>query len=177
MDEVITIRTPVDEKLIRSLRAGQQVLINGPVLTGRDAAHKRLFDLLQAGEELPVSLEGELIYYVGPSPAGPGKVIGSAGPTTSSRMDAYTPALLAKGLRGTIGKGYRGAEVREAMAKYGAVHFAAPGGLGALLGSKIVKAEVLDYRDLGPEAIQRLTVKDFPAVVAYDAHGESIYDR
>ena len=177
MSEPICLRPPLDEKTARSLRAGQRVSISGPVLTGRDAAHKRLYDLLQAGEELPVSIEGEIIYFVGPTPARPGKVIGSAGPTTSSRMDAYSPALLAAGLRGMIGKGYRGEKVRQALKKFGAVHLAAGGGLGALLGSKITHSEVLAYEDLGPEAIRRFIVKDFPAIVAYDAHGGSIYDR
>lgn len=177
MAEPIILRPPLDEKTVRSLRAGQRVLISGTVLTGRDAAHKRLCELLEAGEELPVNLEGEIIYFVGPTPARPGKVIGSAGPTTSSRMDAYSPALLAAGLRGMIGKGYRGKEVREALKQFGAVHLAAGGGLGALLGSKITKAEILAYEDLGPEAIRRLVVEDFPTIVAYDAHGKSIYDR
>ncbi len=177
MAKVVQLRPPLDEEAVRSLQAGQVVLISGPLLTGRDAAHKRLYDLLEAGKDLPVDLEGELIYFVGPTPARPGRVIGSAGPTTSSRMDAYSPALLAAGLRGMIGKGYRGPEVREALVKYGAVHLAAPGGLGALLGSKITESEILAYEDLGPEAIRRLIVKDFPAVVAYDAHGKSIYER
>ncbi len=177
MAEVVQLRPPLDEQDARSLHAGQVLLISGPILTGRDAAHKRLYDLLQAGKDLPVDLEGELIYFVGPTPPRPGKVIGSAGPTTSSRMDAYSPALLAAGLRGMIGKGYRGKAVRQALVEYGAVHFAAPGGLGALLGSKITSSEILAYEDLGPEAIRRLMVKDFPAVVAYDAHGQSIYDR
>jgi len=177
MAEPIHLRPPLNEKTVRSLHAGQRVLISGPVLTGRDAAHKRLFELLQAGKKLPVNLDGEIIYFVGPTPGRPGKVIGSAGPTTSSRMDAYSPALLAEGLRGMIGKGYRGATVREALVKFGAVHLTAPGGLGALLGSKITHSEILAYEDLGPEAIRRLSVKDFPAIVAYDAHGHSIYDR
>ncbi len=177
MAEAVQLRPPLDEEAVRSLHAGQVVLISGPLLTARDAAHKRLYDLLEAGEELPVELEGEVIYFVGPTPARPGKVIGSAGPTTSSRMDAYSPALLAAGLRGMIGKGYRGPEVREALVKYGAVDLAAPGGLGALLGSKITASEILAYEDLGPEAIRRLIVKDFPAIVAYDTHGKSIYER
>jgi len=176
MAEVVELRPPLDEQAVRSLQAGQAVLISGPLLTGRDAAHKRLYDLLEAGEELPVDLAGELIYFVGPTPARPGKVIGSAGPTTSSRMDAYSPALLAAGLRGMIGKGYRGPEVRDALVKFGAVHLAAPGGLGALLGTKITDSQILAYEDLGPEAIRRLMVKDFPAIVAYDAHAKSIYD-
>ena len=177
MAELIHLKTPLDEKTARSLRAGQRVLISGAVLTGRDAAHKRLYDLLQAGKELPIKLDGEIIYFVGPTPARPGKVSGSAGPTTSSRMDAYSPALLEAGLKGMIGKGYRGEKVREALEKYGAVHLAAPGGLGALLGSKITHSEIIAYEDLGPEAIRRMTVKDFPVIMAYDAHGRSIYNR
>ena len=177
MSELILLKPPLDEKTVRSLHAGQPVLISGPLLTARDAAHRRLYDLIEANAELPVNLEGEIIYFVGPTPPRPGKVIGSAGPTTSSRMDTYSPALLKAGLRGMIGKGYRGQAVRDALAKFGAVHLAAPGGLGALLGSKITQAEMLAYDDLGPEAIRRLTVRDFPAIVAYDAHGESVYDR
>lgn len=177
MADPIHLTPPLDEKTVRSLRVGQQVLITGPVLTARDAAHKRLYELLQAGKELPVSLDGQIIYFVGPTPARPGRIVGSAGPTTSSRMDAYSPALLAVGLRAMIGKGYRGPAVRQALQEFGAVHLAAPGGLGALLASKITHSEILAYEDLGPEAIRRLTVKDFPAIVAYDAHGKSIYDR
>ena len=177
MSEPIQLSPPLDGRTARSLRAGQRVLISGPILTGRDAAHKRLYELLQAGEELPVKLEGEIIYFVGPTPARPGKVSGSAGPTTSSRMDAYSPALLAAGLRGMIGKGYRGNAVREALKEFGAVHLAAPGGLGALLGSKITRSEIVAYEDLGPEAIRRMIVEDFPVFVAYDAHGGSIYER
>ena len=175
MADPICLSPPLDEKVVRSLHAGQQVLITGAVLTARDAAHKRLYDLLQDGKELPVDLDGQIIYFVGPTPARPGRVIGSAGPTTSSRMDAYSPSLLAVGLRAMIGKGYRGSAVRQALEEFGAVHLAAPGGLGALLGSKITHSEILAYEDLGPEAIRRLTVKDFPAIVAYDAHGKSIY--
>ena len=177
MSKLIQLRPPLDEQTVRSLHAGQEVLISGPLLTGRDAAHKRLFDLIEARAELPVNLEGEIIYFVGPTPARPGKVIGSAGPTTSSRMDTYSPALLQAGLRGMLGKGYRGQAVRDALAKFGAVHLAAPGGLGALLASKIKHSEILAYEDLGTEAIRRLLVEDFPAIVAYDAHGQSIYDR
>ena len=177
MAELIHLKTPLDEETARSLQAGQRVLISGPILTGRDAAHKRLYDLLQAGEELPIKLEGEIIFFVGPTPARPGKVSGSAGPTTSSRMDAYSPALLEAGLRGMIGKGYRGEKVREALKEFGAVHLAAGGGLGALLGSKIKEANILAYEDLGTEAIRRLVVEDLPVIVAYDAHGGSVYGR
>ena len=175
MSEPIHLSPPLDEKTVRSLHVGQRVLITGSVLTARDAAHKRLYELLQAGQPLPVDLDGQIIYFVGPTPPRPGRVIGSAGPTTSSRMDVYSPSLLAAGLRAMIGKGYRGKEVREALKKFGAVHLSAPGGLGALLGSKITSAEILAYQDLGPEAIRRLTVVDFPALVAYDSHGNSVY--
>ena len=177
MAEPVRLKTPLDEQTARSLHAGQRVLISGAVLTARDAAHKRLYELLQAGKKLPVSLAGQIIYFVGPTPARPGKVIGSAGPTTSSRMDAYSPALLKAGLRGMIGKGYRGEKVREALKQFGAVHLAAGGGLGALLGSKIKGANILAYEDLGTEAIRRLVVEDLPVIVAYDAHGGSVYGR
>ena len=177
MSEPIRLTTPIDEKTARSLPAGQRVLISGAVLTARDAAHKRLYELLQAGKELPIKLAGEIIYFVGPTPARPGRVIGAAGPTTSSRMDAYSPALLAAGLRGMIGKGYRSDAVREALQKFGAVHLAAGGGLGALLGSKITHSEIVAYEELGAEAIRRMIVKDFPVIVAYDAHGGSVYGR
>lgn len=158
-----------------SLRAGDRVLLSGVIYTARDAAHKRLYDLLQAGEELPVDLRGQVIYFVGPTPARPGQVIGSAGPTTSGRMDAYTPALIAYGLRGMIGKGRRSPEVLKAIQEHGAVYFGATGGAGALLAKRIVKAEVVAYPDLGPEAIHRLEVKDFPVIVVNDAHGGDLY--
>jgi fumarate hydratase subunit beta len=138
-------------------------------------AHRRLCELIAAGKELPIDLEGAVIYFVGPTPARPGKVIGSAGPTTSSRMDSFSPQLIARGLRAMIGKGYRSAEVREAMKHYGAVHLATIGGAGALLSRHIVESEVAAYEDLGTEEIRRLTMAEFPAVVAYDAHGGSIY--
>jgi len=175
MSEPIKLTAPFDEATARSLKAGQRVLLSGVVLTARDAAHKRLCELIENGRPLPVDLQDHVIYYVGPSPARPGRVIGAAGPTTSSRMDGYTPKLLAMGLRATIGKGYRNDEVRHALQKYGAVHFAAIGGLGALLGKKITSAEIVAYEDLGPEAIRKLTVDELPLVVAYDAHGNDAY--
>lgn len=170
-----SLRVPLDEAVIQELRAGDQVLLSGTLLTARDAAHKRLTEALAAGEPLPVDLRGQVIYYVGPAPAKPGAVIGSAGPTTSGRMDPYTPTLLAAGVRGMIGKGYRGDEVREAIARHGAVYFAAVGGSGALLARRITAAEVVAYDDLGPEAIYRLTVSDFPVVVVNDAQGGDLY--
>jgi fumarate hydratase subunit beta len=175
-NRIIELSTPLDEKTIRSLQAGDEVLISGVVYSARDMAHQRLCTLIDSGGELPVDLNGAVIYFVGPTPARPGKIIGSAGPTTSSRMDAFSPKLIAHGLRGMIGKGYRGEAVREAMNKYGAVHFAAIGGAGALLSRHIVKSEVVAYEDLGTEAIRRLEFKDFPAIVAFDSHGDSVYE-
>ncbi|HOP75373.1 MAG TPA: Fe-S-containing hydro-lyase [Bacillota bacterium] len=171
------IKLPLSEEDILELRAGEAVLLSGELLSGRDAAHKRLITALNAGEPLPVNLAGETIYYVGPCPTPPGKVIGSAGPTTSGRMDHYTPKLLEIGLRGMIGKGQRSPEVIEAMIKYQAVYFAALGGAGALIARSIKKAEVIAYPDLGPEAIHRLTVEDFPVIVAIDAYGNDLYQR
>ncbi|HUW82799.1 MAG TPA: Fe-S-containing hydro-lyase [Phycisphaerae bacterium] len=178
MVEPIRLTAPTDEATIRKLRAGDHVLINGTILTGRDAAHKRLCELIDAGrtDQLPVKLDGQIIYFVGPTPARPGKVIGSAGPTTSSRMDSLSPKLIALGLRGMIGKGYRSDEVRQAMQQHGCVHLAALGGLGALLGKAVKGAKVLAYEDLGTEAIRELKVEDFPAIVAYDSHGDNVYE-
>ena len=171
----IKITTPLDKKVLRQLKVGEEVLISGLIYTARDIAHKRLCQLIRAGGKLPIELSGAVIYFAGPTPARPGAVIGSAGPTTSARMDSFSPALIAEGLAGMIGKGYRGSQVREAMKKYGAVHFAALGGAGALLSKHIISAEVVAYEDLGTEAIRKLEVIDFPAVVAYDSNGNSIY--
>jgi fumarate hydratase subunit beta len=173
--ETIKIQTPLTQALAVSLRVGQQVTISGVLYTGRDAAHKRFAEALAKGDPLPVDLNGQILYYVGPSPAKPGQVIGSAGPTTASRMDSYTPALLALGLRGMIGKGKRNEIVREALQKHGAVYFGAIGGLGVLLAKCIKKSEVVAYADLGAEAVYRLEVEDFPAVVLCDAHGGDLY--
>ena len=173
----IKITTPLDRKIVKELKAGDEVLINGVIYTARDMAHKRLCRLIEAGDKLPIELAGAVIYFVGPTPARPPAVIGSAGPTTSSRMDPFSPALIAKGIAGMIGKGYRGSEVRKAMKKYGAVHFAALGGAGALLSKHIVSAEIVAYEDLGTEAIRRLEVVDFPAIVAYDSNGNSVYNE
>ena len=175
MAEVKKLRPPLTEADVRSLRAGDEVLITGVVYTARDMAHKRLCQSIEAGRQLPFELEGAVIYFVGPTPARPGRVIGAAGPTTSSRMDAFSPKLIAHGLRAMIGKGYRGSEVRDALKKYGAVHLSAIGGAGALLSKHIVSAEVIAYEDLDAEAVRRLEVVDFPAIVAYDANGETVY--
>lgn len=167
---------PFDEKCIRQLRAGDTVEISGTIYTGRDAAHKRLVALLDAGEKLPVDLDGQAIYFVGPCPAPPGRPIGSAGPTTSGRMDAYSPRLIAEcGLRGMIGKGDRNDAVKAAMKEFGCVYFAATGGAGALIAKSIVKAEVVAFADLGPEAIYKLELENLPLVVAIDAGGNSLY--
>ena len=178
MAEPIRLTAPTDEATVQALRVGDHVLISGAILTARDAAHKRLCDLIDAGheDELPIDIDGQIIYFVGPTPPRPGRVIGAAGPTTSSRMDSYSPKLIRLGLRGMIGKGYRDEAVRNAMAEHGCVHFAAIGGLGALLGKTVKDVETLAYDELGTEAIRRLTVENFPAVVAYDIHGGCVYD-
>ncbi|ABB14090.1 MULTISPECIES: Fe-S-containing hydro-lyase [Carboxydothermus] len=176
MKEPIRITLPLTEEKVRSLKAGDSVLITGVVYTGRDAAHKRMVEALDRGEELPTDLKDQVIYYVGPTPAKPGKPIGSAGPTTSGRMDAYTPRLLEKGLRGMIGKGYRSPEVIEAIKKYGAVYFVAIGGAAALIAKSIKSYEVIAYEDLGPEAHAKIYVEDFPAIVAIDCEGNNIYE-
>jgi fumarate hydratase subunit beta len=170
------LRPPLTEADVRQLKAGDEVIIDGTVYTARDMAHKRLCQALDRGESLPIELEGAIIYFVGPTPARPGRVIGAAGPTTSARMDPFSPKLIARGLRAMIGKGYRNDEVRQALKRYGAVHLATLGGAGALLSRHIVRAEIVAYEDLGTEAIRRLEVVDFPAVVAYDAAGGSVYD-
>ena len=176
MSEVKHLTAPLSEADIRSLNAGDIVCLSGTILTGRDAAHKRLCALLDENRELPVDLDGQIIYFVGPCPAPPGRVIGSAGPTTSGRMDAYSPRLIKEcRLRGMIGKGDRNQAVKDAMQEYGAVYFAATGGAGALIAKSIVKAEVVAFDDLGPEAIYRLEVKELPLVIAIDSHGKTLY--
>ena len=169
------IETPLTEEVLRSLKAGDKVLIDGVIYTGRDSAHKLLVETMERGEELPVDFEGHIIYYVGPCPAKPGDPIGSAGPTTSGRMDAYTPAMLGVGLKGMIGKGNRSAEVVESIKEHGAVYLLAMGGAGALLAKCVRKAEVVAYEELGPEAIFRLEVEGFPVVVGIDTEGNDIY--
>ena len=170
------IQAPLLEEEIRDLRAGDYVYITGTLYTARDAAHKRMQEALDRGEDLPFDIRGQVIYYMGPSPAREGRVIGSAGPTTASRMDKYTPELLDLGLRGMIGKGRRSAAVREAVRRNGAVYFAAIGGAGALLSKSILNSEVIAYEDLGTEAIRRLTVQNFPAIVCMDSDGTDLYD-
>ena len=177
VSEIKKLQPPLTASGVRSLRAGDEVLISGVIYTARDMAHKRLCESLEAGQPLPFALEGAVIYFCGPTPARPGNVIGAAGPTTSSRMDAFSPKLIANGLKAMIGKGYRGDEVREALKKYGAVHLSTVGGAGALLSKHITSVEVIAYEDLGPEAISKLQVVDFPAVVAYDCYGKSVYEK
>lgn len=177
MAESKRITTPLTDEVVESLRAGQRVLLTGVIYSARDAAHKRMVEALDKGEPLPVDLKGQVIYYVGPSPAKPGRPIGSAGPTTSGRMDPYTPRLLAVGLKGMIGKGSRSEAVKEALKEYKAVYFGATGGAAALLAQRIKAAQVIAYEDLGPEAIMRLEVEDFPVVVINDCHGGDLYQE
>ncbi|MGI6552725.1 MAG: Fe-S-containing hydro-lyase [Bacillota bacterium] len=171
------ITSPLHEEDIVNLRAGDQVYLSGIIYTARDAAHARLIGLLQKGEKLPINLTGQIIYYVGPSPAKLGAVIGSAGPTTSYRMDAYTPPLLEQGLKGMIGKGSRSREVKEAIKKYKAVYFAAVGGAAALMAKCVKKAQVVAYADLGPEAIHMLEVENLPVTVVNDCWGGDLYEE
>jgi len=173
----INITSPMDDETIAKLKAGDQVLISGIVYVGRDAAHKRIVEALDRGEKPPFEIKGQTIYYMGPSPAKPGEVIGAAGPTTSGRMDAYAPRLMAEGLKGMIGKGLRTQEVKDAMIKYKAVYFAAIGGAGALISKSIKKAEVIAYDDLGAEALRKLEVENLPATVINDIHGGDLYEE
>ena len=175
MEEVKRINTPLTQDTVMSLKAGDNVLLNGIIYTGRDAAHKRFIQAIENGEGLPFEIKGAVIYYVGPAPARPGKSIGSAGPTTSYRMDAYTPSLLKIGLKGMIGKGPRGEKVIEGMRAHGAIYFAAIGGAAALIAKSVKEAKVVAYEDLGPEAVRRLVVEDLPLIVAIDAHGNNLY--
>jgi fumarate hydratase subunit beta len=169
------VRLPLTDEVIAGLRAGDSLLLTGVLYTARDAAHRRLVEAMDRGEPLPFDIRGLTLYYLGPSPAPPGRVIGAAGPTTSARLDPYTPRLLAAGLKAMIGKGERSAEVKKAMKRHGAVYLAAVGGAGALLSRSIVKAEVVAYADLGPEAVLRLEVADFPVTVINDVHGGDLY--
>lgn len=171
------LRAPVTDDDIKTLAVGEEVLVEGVVYAARDAAHKRMVESLQKGEELPLDLKGQIIYYVGPCPAPPGKITGSAGPTTSGRMDSYTPFLLACGLKVMIGKGDRSSEVVEAMKRYKAVYLAAVGGAGVYLAQKIKEEEIVAYEDLGPEALRRFRVESFPCIVAIDTEGNNIYHR
>ena len=173
MERRITL--PLTEELAKTLKAGDSVLVTGTIYTSRDAGHKRMCEALARGEKLPFDPQDATIYYVGPTPAKPGQVIGSAGPTTSGRMDAYAPTMMSVGARGMIGKGARLPEVVEAMKKYSGVYFGAIGGAGALLSQSVVKSEIVAYEDLGAEALRRLEVKDMPLTVVIDCYGENLY--
>jgi fumarate hydratase subunit beta len=175
MSKEIRLTTPLSTKDVERLNIGDKVLLSGVLYTGRDAAHKRLFDLIADEKELPINIQGQVIYYVGPTPAKPGKPIGSAGPTTSYRMDSFAPKLIELGLKGMIGKGNRSQAVIDAMKQYKAVYFGATGGAGALIAKRIKKAEIVAYPDLGPEAIRRLEVEDFPVTVVNDTKGNDLY--
>ncbi len=175
MDKVIDLRTPLTAEDVEPLRAGDRVTISGTIYTARDAAHKRLIELLEAGKALPLPIDGQVIYYVGPSPAPPGKVIGAAGPTTSYRMDAYAPTLIKLGLKGMIGKGKRSDEVKDAMVKHKAFYMAAIGGAGALMARAIKKVRIVAYEDLGPEALREMEVEKLPAIVVNDSEGNDLY--
>ena len=178
MSKIINAVTPFTTEFIRSLRAGDRVSLSGVIYTGRDAAHKRLCNLLDAGEKLPVDLDGQAIYFVGPCPAPPGKVIGAAGPTTSGRMDAYSPVLIEKcNLKAMIGKGDRSQAVIDSVVKHGAVYFCAGGGLGALISKCIESVEEIAFYELGCESIKKLTVKNMPLIAAIDCFGNSIFNR
>ena len=170
-----TLTTPLTDEDTKKLKAGDKVLLNGVIYTARDAAHKRLVELLEKGEELPFDIEGSVIYFVGPTPPKPNEPIGSAGPTTSYRMDSYSPTMLKHGSKGMIGKGKRNQAVKDACVKYKGVYFGATGGAGALLGKKILSAEVIAYPELGPEAVRKLVVKDFPVTVINDTYGNDLY--
>jgi len=177
MSKSVKLTPPLTDKDVMELEIGDRVLISGVLYTARDSAHKRLMDMLAAGQELPVDLKGQILYYVGPSPARPGRVIGAAGPTTASRMDSYTPTLLALGLKAMIGKGKRSPEVIAALQHYKAVYLGATGGAGALIAKCVQNAEVVAFPELGPEAIHRLEVEDFPAIVVNDCLGRDLYDE
>ncbi|AFM39222.1 hydro-lyase family enzyme, Fe-S type, tartrate/fumarate subfamily [Desulfosporosinus acidiphilus SJ4] len=176
MSKSIRIETPLTKEKLKSLKAGDSVLISGVIYTGRDAAHKKMIEALAKGADLPFSVNDQIIYFVGPTPAKEGQVIGSAGPTTSGRMDAYSPTLIAEGLTGMIGKGLRSPEVIDAMKEHSAVYFGAIGGAGAIISKCIVSAEIIAYPELGTEAVRRLTVKDFPVIVVIDCYGNNLYE-
>jgi fumarate hydratase subunit beta len=177
MPDTVYLTTPLTDAMVSSLRIGDKVFLNGIVYTARDAAHKRLIDLLDSGKSLPFEIKGQIIYYVGPSPAKPGRVIGAAGPTTSYRMDPYAPRLIELGLKGMIGKGKRAPAVKEALIKHKAVYLGATGGAGALIAKTIKAVEIVAYEELGAEAIRRLVVENFPAVVINDTKGGDLYEE
>ncbi|HEY3066853.1 MAG TPA: Fe-S-containing hydro-lyase [Methylomirabilota bacterium] len=174
-DGIVDVRTPLSDADVEALKAGDRVRITGVLYTARDAAHGRLFPLIEKRERLPIDVKGQIIYYTGPSPARPGDVVGSIGPTTGGRMDKFTPALFELGLKGTIGKGARSQPVKDALKRYKAVYFGAIGGAGAVLSQFVKKLEVVAYEDLGTEAIRRLEVEGFPAIVVNDCHGGDLY--
>src|SRR3989304_7678380 len=175
--EAIPLTTPLNDEDLATLKIGDRVLLSGAIFTARDAAHARLCQLIDQGKELPLDMQGQVIYFAGPSPAKPGQPTGSIGPTTSNRMDPYSPKLIAKGLKGMIGKGSRSKEVIDAMMKYKCVYFGATGGAAALLVKTVKKAEVIAYEELGPEAIRRLEVENFPVVVVNDVYGKDLYQE
>lgn len=175
MAQLKSLKTPLTNDDLKNLKVGDKVTLTGAIYSARDAAHKKIVELIDKQEKLPFDLQGAAVYYVGPAPAKPGYAIGSAGPTTSGRMDAYTPLLISKGLKGMIGKGPRSAEVKQAMKQHGAVYFAAVGGAGALISKSITKSEVVAYPELGAEAIRRMEVKDLPLIVAIDMFGNDLY--
>jgi fumarate hydratase subunit beta len=174
-DGIVDVTTPLSDADVEALRAGDRVRITGVLYTARDAAHGRLLPLIERGEVLPIDVRGQIIYYTGPSPARPGDVVGSIGPTTASRMDKFTPALLELGLKGTIGKGYRGQAVKDALRRHKALYLGSIGGAGAVLSQFVKKLEIVAYEDLGTEAIRRLEVEGFPAIVLNDCHGGDLY--
>jgi fumarate hydratase subunit beta len=174
-DGIVDVRTPLSDADVEALKAGDRVRISGVIYTARDAAHGRLLPLIEKGQALPIDVRGAIIYYTGPSPARPGDVVGSIGPTTASRMDKFTPALLKLGLKGTIGKGYRGQAVKDALREHRAVYFGSIGGAGAVLSQFVKTLQIVAYEDLGTEAIRRLEVQDFPAIVLNDCHGGDLY--
>jgi len=176
MAQAKSLKTPLTNDDLKDLKIGDKVMLTGPIYSARDAAHKRIVDLIDKNEKLPFDLKGAAVYYVGPAPAKPGQAIGSAGPTTSGRMDAYTPLLISKGLKAMIGKGPRSKEVKQAMKEHGAVYLAAIGGAGALISKSITKADVVAYEELGAEAIRLMQVKDLPLIVAIDMHGNDLYE-
>ena len=175
MSQTYHLTTPLSDETVLSLHSGDIVYLSGIIYTARDAAHKRLVDLLDEGKELPFDIKGAVIYFVGPTPPKPGDPIGSAGPTTSYRMDSYSPRLIAEGLKGMIGKGKRNKDVTDSCQEYKAIYFGATGGAGALLGKQIKSAEVIAYEELGPEAVRKLEVVDFPVTVINDTYGEDLY--
>ena len=176
MSKQVRLTPPLTDEMVKTLVMGDQVLVSGVIYTARDAAHKRLMELLDAGKQLPVDFKGQILYYVGPSPARPGRVIGAAGPTTSTRMDVYTPTMLKLGLKAMIGKGKRSLEVLAALQEFTAVYLGATGGAGALISKCIKAAEVVAFPDLGPEAIHRLEVENLPTIVINDCHGGDLYE-